>query len=117
MKAHAMDMSEAILRSNFESFGRLVGKTWIQNQALDCGTNPPAVAAIIEKIKDEQRADRVTSVLMDSVRNQLRIEATKYQKRHRHIDLANLLQWSGAALILMCNYIYHFYPKPIRRNH
>lgn len=26
MKAHAMDMSEAILRSNFESFGRLVGK-------------------------------------------------------------------------------------------
>lgn len=49
MKAHAMDMSEAILRSNFESFGRLVGKTWIQNQALDCGTNPPAVAAIIEK--------------------------------------------------------------------
>ena len=52
MKAHAMDMSEAILRSNFDSFGRLVGKTWIQNQALDCGTNPPAVAAIIEKIKD-----------------------------------------------------------------
>ena len=52
MKAHAMDMSEAILRSNLDSFGRLVGKTWIQNQALDCGTNPPAVAAIIEKIKD-----------------------------------------------------------------
>ncbi len=52
MKAHAMDMSEAILRSNFNSFGHLVGKTWIQNQALDSGTNPPAVAAIIEKIKD-----------------------------------------------------------------
>lgn len=52
MKAHAMDMSEAILRSNFTNFGNLVGKTWIQNQALDCGTNPPAVAAIIEKIKD-----------------------------------------------------------------
>ena len=52
MKAHAMDISEAILRSNFTNFGNLVGKTWIQNQALDCGTNPPAVAAIIEKIKD-----------------------------------------------------------------
>ncbi len=52
MKAHAMDMSEAILRSNFSSFANLVGKTWIQNQALDCGTNPPAVAAIIEMIKD-----------------------------------------------------------------
>ena len=52
MKAHAMDMSEAILRSNFSNFANLVGKTWIQNQALDCGTNPPAVAAIIEMIKD-----------------------------------------------------------------
>ncbi|WP_455007037.1 bifunctional fucokinase/fucose-1-phosphate guanylyltransferase [Bacteroides finegoldii] len=52
MKAHTMDMSEAILRSNFTNFGNLVGKTWIQNQALDCGTNPPTVAAIIEKIKD-----------------------------------------------------------------
>ena len=52
MKAHTMDMSEAILRSNFTNFGILVGITWIQNQALDCGTNPPAVAAIIEKIKD-----------------------------------------------------------------
>jgi galactokinase/mevalonate kinase-like predicted kinase len=52
MKAHAMDISEAILRSNFSNFANLVGKTWIQNQALDCGTNPPAVAAIIEKIKD-----------------------------------------------------------------
>ena len=52
MKAHTMDMSEAILRSNFTNFGNLVGKTWIQNQVLDCGTNPPEVAAIIEKIKD-----------------------------------------------------------------
>ena len=52
MKAHAMDMSEAILRGNFETFGNLVGKSWIQNQALDSGTNPPAVAAIIEQIKD-----------------------------------------------------------------
>ena len=52
MKVHAMDMSEAILRSNFTGFAALVGKTWMQNQALDHGTNPPAVAAIIEKIKD-----------------------------------------------------------------
>lgn len=52
MKSHAMDMSEAILRGNFETFGNLVGKSWIQNQALDSGTNPPAVAAIIEQIKD-----------------------------------------------------------------
>ncbi len=52
MKAHTMDMSEAILRGDFNSFANLVGKTWIQNQAIDRGTNPPAVAAIIEMIKD-----------------------------------------------------------------
>lgn len=52
MKAHAIDMSEAILRGNFDSFGHLVGKTWLQNKALDSGTNPPEVEAIIEQIKD-----------------------------------------------------------------
>lgn len=52
MKAHAMDMNEAILRGSFDNFGNLVGKSWIQNQTLDSGTNPPAVAAIIELIKD-----------------------------------------------------------------
>ncbi len=52
MKAHAMDMSEAILRGNFESFGSLVGKSWKQNKALDSGTNPPEVEAIIDRIKD-----------------------------------------------------------------
>lgn len=52
MKSHAMDMSEAILRGNFENFGKLVGKSWIQNKALDSGTNPPDVEAIIERIKD-----------------------------------------------------------------
>lgn len=52
MKAHAMDMSEAILRGNFENYANLIGKTWNQNKTLDSGTNPPAVEAIIEKIKD-----------------------------------------------------------------
>lgn len=52
MKAHAIDMSEAILRGNFDSFGHLVGKTWLQNKALDSGTNPPEVEAIIKLIKD-----------------------------------------------------------------
>ena len=52
MKAHALDMSEAILRGDFNNFGRLINKTWIQNQALDSGTNPPAVKAIIDQIQD-----------------------------------------------------------------
>lgn len=52
MKTHALDMAEAIQRNDFKMFGALVGKTWAQNKALDCGTNPPAVEAIIELIKD-----------------------------------------------------------------
>ena len=35
-----------------DGIGSVVGESWIQNQALDSGTNPPAVAAIIEQIKD-----------------------------------------------------------------
>lgn len=52
MKAHALDMAEAIQRNDFEKYGALIGKTWMQNKALDCGTNPPAVEEIINKIKD-----------------------------------------------------------------
>ena len=52
MKAHALDMAETIQRNDFETYGALIGKTWMQNQALDCGTNPPAVEKIINKIKD-----------------------------------------------------------------
>lgn len=51
MKAHSLDMAEAIQQGDFIRFGTLVGKTWNQNKALDSGTNPPAVEAIIEKIK------------------------------------------------------------------
>ena len=52
MKAHALDMAEAIQQGDFEAFGKLVGKSWAQNKALDSGTNPPAVEEIIDKIKD-----------------------------------------------------------------
>lgn len=52
MKAHALDMAETIQRNDFETYGALIGKTWMQNKALDCGTNPPAVEEIINKIKD-----------------------------------------------------------------
>ena len=52
MKAHALDMAETIQRNDFETYGALIGKTWMQNKALDCGTNPSAVEEIINKIKD-----------------------------------------------------------------
>ena len=52
MKVHAMDMNEAILRGNFSGYGRLIGKTWLQNKTLDTGTNPLEVESIIRLIED-----------------------------------------------------------------
>ena len=51
MKAHALDMFEAIQMGDFERYGRLVGKSWAQNKALDAGTNPPAVDELIDRIR------------------------------------------------------------------
>ena len=52
MKQHALDMFDAIQRMDFNRMGRLVGRTWQQNQLLDAGTNPPAVQAITSLIND-----------------------------------------------------------------
>ena len=52
MKAHALDMAEAIQHNDFLTYGRLVGKTWEQNKLLDSGTNPPAIENIISQVKD-----------------------------------------------------------------
>jgi galactokinase/mevalonate kinase-like predicted kinase len=52
MKAHALDMNEAILRGDFNEYTRLINKTWNQNKALDSGTNPASVEAIIDMVKD-----------------------------------------------------------------
>jgi galactokinase/mevalonate kinase-like predicted kinase len=43
MKSHTMEMYEAIPRNDFNAMGRLVRRTWAQNQALDSGTNPAEV--------------------------------------------------------------------------
>ena len=52
MKSHALDMYETIQREDFSAMGTLVGKTWLQNQALDPGTNPPLVDSIIRQVSD-----------------------------------------------------------------
>lgn len=52
MKAHALDLFEAVQRGNFEEYGRLVGKTWEQNKRLDAGTNPEAIEQIIRCVRD-----------------------------------------------------------------
>lgn len=52
MKLHALEMNEAILRGDFETYGRLIKKTWEQNKNLDSGTNPQAVERLIAEIED-----------------------------------------------------------------
>ena len=52
MKEHAMDLFETIQYGQFERYGQLIAKTWEQNKALDAGTNPPAVEAIIHRVQD-----------------------------------------------------------------
>ena len=52
MKAHSLDLYEAIQRNDFEEMGRLVRKTWQQNQLIDSGTNPDAVRRITALIDD-----------------------------------------------------------------
>ena len=52
MKAHTMEMYEAIQRNDFQQMGLFVRKTWQQNQALDSGTNPPQVAELTHLIDD-----------------------------------------------------------------
>lgn len=52
MKCHALDMGDAITRNDFGMMGRLVGKTWRQNQMLDSGTNPEAVKRMTDMVDD-----------------------------------------------------------------
>ena len=52
MKEHTMQMYEAIQQGNFETMGRLVRKTWAQNQLLDSGTNPPEIEQLTKVIDD-----------------------------------------------------------------
>lgn len=52
MKAHAIDMYEAIQRQDYEMYGQLVRKTWQQNQLIDSGTNPESVQRITSLVDD-----------------------------------------------------------------
>lgn len=52
MKTHALDLHDAIQRNDFQTMGRLIRKTWTQNQRLDTGTNPASVKAITDMIDD-----------------------------------------------------------------
>ena len=52
MKEHTMEMYEAIQQNDFLRMGKLMRRTWEQNQHLDSGTNPPAVKALTDLVDD-----------------------------------------------------------------
>ena len=52
MKAHSIDLYEAIQRHDFVEMGQLIRKTWQQNQLIDSGTNPDSVRRITDMIDD-----------------------------------------------------------------
>lgn len=52
MKRHTLQMADAIDRADYREVGLLMRKTWQQNQLLDSGTNPRAVAQLTSLIDD-----------------------------------------------------------------
>ena len=52
MKEHTLQMYDAIQRHDFRQMGRLIGRTWQQNQTLDSGTNPADVQALTTLVDD-----------------------------------------------------------------
>lgn len=52
MKSHALDLYEMLQRNDFDSFGKLIKRSWTQNKALDSGVNPEGVEKIISIIND-----------------------------------------------------------------
>ena len=52
MKQHVQEMAETIQRRDFQRLGTLIRRTWLQNQAIDRGTNPPEVQKLTELIDD-----------------------------------------------------------------
>ena len=45
-------MADAIARNDLTAFGESIRRSWILNQRLDSGTNPPPVQAILERVQD-----------------------------------------------------------------
>ncbi|MFZ4775022.1 MAG: bifunctional fucokinase/fucose-1-phosphate guanylyltransferase [Terrimicrobiaceae bacterium] len=52
IRAHAMSAYQSIQRESWSSLCQVVERSWELNQALDRGTNPPEVAAIIASVRD-----------------------------------------------------------------
>ncbi len=52
MKHHALVLHDALQKGDFDTYGRLVRRTWEQNKQLDAGTNPPAIDRLCALVDD-----------------------------------------------------------------
>lgn len=52
MKMLALEMADAIQCQDYERTGRLLRQNWLQNQALDSGTNPEEVRRLTDLVDD-----------------------------------------------------------------
>ncbi len=52
IRANAGYITEAIRKSSWDDFNRCVEMSWVLNQQLDSGTNPPAVQNILDPVED-----------------------------------------------------------------
>lgn len=52
MKEHTLQLYETIQRGDFTGLGNAIRRTWIQNQAMDSGTNPDAVKVLTDMVDD-----------------------------------------------------------------
>ncbi len=52
MKDHTLSMYEALQQQDFNGVGSLMRYTWIQNQTIDSGTNPPEVESLTRLVDD-----------------------------------------------------------------
>ncbi len=52
MRQHAYETFDALQHNNWDAYGRMIAQTWQQNQLLDPGTNPAAVASLIARVSD-----------------------------------------------------------------
>jgi galactokinase/mevalonate kinase-like predicted kinase len=53
LSRHAESLYETLQRGEFTEIGTMIGRTWELNQALDPGTNPESVQAILSQVDTE----------------------------------------------------------------
>ena len=52
MKEHTLQLYETIQRGDFFGLGQAIRRTWLQNQAMDKGTNPDSIKILTDMIDD-----------------------------------------------------------------